>query len=330
MDALPSSVTSSMASSGDDPTGPILVVAAPAALAERLSPAQLGDGVEVVAWEGRLPVPPEAARAEVWVPPYAGGLSADEVTAAVADLPHLRVVQLLSAGVEPWPGLLPAGVTLCAGRGIHGASTAELAVALVLTLVRDLPRYAAQQSGRTWRPHRTTSVAGRRVLVLGAGDIGSRVAEALSALDADVVLVARRSREGVRTLADLPELLPSVAVVVVAVPRTPETDGLVDTEFLRALPDGAVVVNVARGAVVDTAALTAEVAAGRIRAGLDVTDPEPLPEEHPLWGLVGAVITPHVGGGATGWVERAEELVVDQVARLRRGEALRHVVADGY
>jgi len=316
--------------SGDGHIGHHLVLAAPAELAERLTGAQPGAGLDVITWEGRLPVPPEAARAQVWVPPYAGGLSADEVTAAVAELPRLRVVQLLSAGVEPWPGLLPSAVTLCSGRGIHGASTAELAVALVLTLVRDLPRYAAQQARGIWRPAQPTSVAGRRVLVLGAGDIGSRVAAALSALDAEVVLVARRQREGVRTLTDLPELLPTVDVVVVAVPRTPQTDALVDAGFLRALPDGAVVVNVARGAVVDTAALTAEVAAGRIRAGLDVTDPEPLQQEHPLWQLDGVVITPHVGGGSTGWAERAERLVVDQVARLRRGESLRHVVADGY
>lgn len=323
-------MTSSVTGSDDDPAEPPLLLAAPAALAEHLAPARLGAGVEVVAWDGRLPVPVEAARAEVWVPPYAGGLSADEVTAAVGELDRLRVVQLLSAGVEPWPGLLPAGVTLCSGRGIHGASTAELAVALVLSLVRDLPRYAEQQARGTWSPRKPRSVAGRRVLVLGAGDIGSRVAAALAALDAEVVLVARRPREGVHTLADLPALLPTVAVVVVALPRTPETDGLVDAGFLRALPDGAVVVNVARGAVVDTAALTAEVAAGRIRAGLDVTDPEPLPEDHPLWQLAGVLITPHVGGGATGWAERAEALVVDQVERLRRGETLRHVVAEGY
>ena len=303
-----------------------LVLAAPAEIAERLP---LAD-IDVVAWEGRLPAPPEAGAVEVWVPPYAGGLAAEEVGAAVARLPRLRVVQLLSAGVEPWPGLLPEAVTLCSGRGIHGSSTAELAVALVLALVRELPRYAAQQASREWRRHRPRSVAGRRVVVLGAGDIGSRVGAALAALDAEVVLVARRARPGVRTLAELPELLPAADVLVVAVPRTPETDGLVDGPFLAALPDGAVVVNVARGAVLDTGALTAEVASGRLRAGLDVTDPEPLPADHPLWALDGVLVTPHVGGGATGWAERAERLVRDQLDRLLRGEPLANQVSGGY
>lgn len=304
-----------------------VTVAAPREVADFLSAAE---GVVVVAWDGRLPATDAVTQAEMWVPPYAVGLDRDAIAASMQQLPRLRLVQLLSAGVEPWPEVLPAPVTLCSGRGIHGGSTAELAVAMLLALVRDLPRYLTQQSRREWRRHQPASVAGRRVLVLGAGDIGMRVHAALTALDAEVLLVARRPRDGVLTRSDLPAVLPGVDAVVVAVPRTSETDGLVDAEFLRALQDGAILVNVARGPVVDTAALTAEVAAGRLRAALDVTDPEPLPPGHPLWGLEGVLLTPHAGGGATGWERRAEELVIDQARRLHAGAPLRNLVTEGY
>jgi phosphoglycerate dehydrogenase-like enzyme len=266
----------------------------------------------------------------VWVPSYPDGVDQSSVGELLGGLPRLRVLQLLSAGVEPWPRLVPPGVTLCSGRSIHGASTAELAVAGLLALVRELPRYLAQQRLGSWAPHRPRSVAGRRVLVLGAGDIGQRVAAALGALDAEVLLVARRPRAGVLTLPQVPELLPTVDAVVVALPHTDETAGLVDSAFLASLPDGAAVVNVARGAIVDTAALTAEVSAGRLLAALDVTDPEPLPTDHPLWGLPGALLTPHVGGGATGWEVRAQRLLTEQLSRLRAGGELLNVVTHGY
>jgi phosphoglycerate dehydrogenase-like enzyme len=245
-------------------------------------------------------------------------------------MPRLRLVQLLSAGVEPWPSLIPPGVTLCNGRGVHGASTAELAVAGVLSALRRLPEFREQQHAHRWHRMSSDGLDGRRVLVVGAGDIGARIAAAMRPLGADVTLVARHAREGVRPVLDLPELLPSADVVVIAVPRTSETERLVDAAFLAALPDGALLANVARGEVVDTAALLAELSAGRLRAFLDVTSPEPLPPDHPLWEAPNVVITPHVGGGTRGWQARAYRLVREQLLRDRAGEPLANVVTDGY
>ena len=304
-------------------------VVAPALVAEHLE--QRGwEWLDVVTWDGDHAVPDAAETAEMWVAPYGVAQSPDFVRASLQAMLGLRVVQLMSAGVEPWDALVPPQVQLCSGRGIHGGSTAELAVALILADARDLAAYVEQQRQRTWRRLSPGTVAGRRVLVLGAGDIGSRVQAVLVALECEVQLAGRRTREGVLGWEEARAELGRTDVLVIAVPHTADTDRLVDAEVLAALPDGALVVNVARGAVVDTGALTAEVSAGRLRAALDVTDPEPLPSDHPLWGLPGVLLTPHAGGGAEGWEERARALVADQVTRLHAGQVLRNVVADGY
>jgi phosphoglycerate dehydrogenase-like enzyme len=242
----------------------------------------------------------------------------------------LRVVQLLSAGVEPWLPVVPDGVRLYNGRGIHGASTAELAIAGTLAMLRQLPLFEEARRSREWRPTLTAGLDGRRVLVLGSGDIGSRVAEVARVLDAEVTVVARRTRPDVRSVEELPALLADHQVVVVAVPHTPDTHKLVDGHFLAALPDGALVVNVARGPIVDTDALLAELTAGRLHAFLDVTDPEPLPAEHPLWRAPNLMLTPHVGGGTRGWQRRAYRLAAEQVRRYLAGEQLINAVTDGY
>ena len=168
------------------------------------------------------------------------------------------------------------------------------------------------------------------MLVIGAGDIGRRIATACSAFDAEITLVARTERDGIRTFADLPELLPAHNVVVIAVPHTEATDKLVDTEFLAAMPDGALLVNIARGGIVDTAALLAELTGRRLHAFLDVTDPEPLPADHPLWDAPNLLLTPHVGGGTRGWPRRAYRVVRDQIERWRDGEQLTNQVTAGY
>jgi phosphoglycerate dehydrogenase-like enzyme len=302
---------------------------APAVIADDLA-ARGWAWLDVVAWDGDGAVPDEARDAQVWVPPYGVAQSPDFVRESLSAMTGLAVVQLQSAGVEPWQSLVPPGIRLCSGRGIHGGSTAELAVALLLASVRDLPQYVDQQRQRTWQRLSPASLAGRRVLVLGAGDIGTRAAAVLTALECEVTVVGRRAREGVLAWEEAQSRLSSSDVLLVAVPLTPETERLVDAEVLAALPDGAVVVNVARGAVVDTEALTDEVAGGRLRAALDVTDPEPLPADHRLWSLPGALITPHAGGGAEGWEDRARSLVADQVERLHDGRELRNLVSEGY
>jgi phosphoglycerate dehydrogenase-like enzyme len=287
---------------------------------------ELPADIEVVVWDGTGPAPDGAERVEFFVGPYMGSA----VAGALSGMPKLRVVQLLSAGVEPWLGLVPDGVLLCNGRGVHGASTAELAVAGIATVLRELPRLYAAQHDHRWEPVITDGLAGKRVLVLGAGDIGRRIATAVTAFGAEVTLVARRSRAGVRVLADLPQLLPNHDVVAVALPHTPETHHLVDAALLAALPDGALLANVARGGIVDTDALLAELQDRRLHAFLDVTDPEPLPEDHPLWDAPNLVLTPHVGGGTRRWEARGYGLVREQVLRFHRGEPLANVVSNGY
>jgi len=288
---------------------------------------ELPPDIELVVWDGTGQPPPGAERIEFFVGRYD---AAPPPLEALAGLPALRVVQLVSAGVEPWLGVVPDGVELYNGRGVHGSSTAELAVAGMLAVLRQLPRFEESRVAHRWEPILAAGLTGQRVLVIGAGDIGSRIAAAARVFDADTTLVARTSRPGVRTLDELPTLLPEHQVVALAVPHTPETHRLVDAAFLAAMPDDALLVNVARGAVVDTAALLVELHARRLHAFLDVTDPEPLPSDHPLWDAPNVLLTPHVGGGTRGWQRRAYGLVREQLLRFRGGEPLQNPVANGY
>ena len=244
----------------------------------------------------------EAAQAQVWVPRTSGAIVPDN--GFLAALPNLRLVQLLSAGAEKFIGRLPEDVLLCNARGAHTPSTAEW----------------------SFTTHR--SLVGARVLVIGAGDIGRAIGRMLAGFDVELTYVARTARDGVRSTDELRRLLPRADVVILVVPVTPETRGMVDAEFLAAMPDGALLVNAARGVVVDTDALLAELTAGRLRAALDVTDPEPLPEGHPLWSAPGLLLTPHVGGEVPRTGERAVATVVDQMRRILAGEPLVNVVAE--
>ncbi|MFI8849194.1 2-hydroxyacid dehydrogenase [Streptomyces sp. NPDC053499] len=279
-------------------------------------------------WDGLTPddeLPPEVLdRTGLWVMPYA-------VPGAERLLPRLtrlRAVQSLSAGVEKLQPLLPEGVALHNGRGLHDASTAEHALGLVLAAQRDLPRWVADQQSGRWEPHFTRSLADCRVAVIGYGSIGAALERRLLACEAEVVRVARRARpaENVHPVDDLPRLLPDIHIAVLVLPHTPATAGLVGEKELAALPDGALVVNVGRGPTLDTDALLAETRSGRLRAALDVTDPEPLPAGHPLRTAPGVLITPHVAGGSASFRPRAERFVVDQVRRFAAGEPLRNPV----
>jgi phosphoglycerate dehydrogenase-like enzyme len=285
------------------------------------------DGVEVLVWDGGGEPPPQAAEVEFLVAPYPLRRQPAEL---VATLPNLKVVQLLSAGVDAWLDTLPAGVVLCRGVGVHVNSTADLALALTLAAGRQLPIFVRQQAEHRWHPIITDELADRRVLIVGAGEIGQAIGRRIEACDARVTLVARTARDGRRGTAELAQLLPEHDVVILIVPLTDETRGMVDAAFLAAMADNALLVNVARGAVVVTDALVAELTAGRLRAALDVTDPEPLPAEHPLWTTPNTLITPHVGGGTSGWLRRGYQLVSDQLQRYVAGAPLDHVVTGRY
>ncbi|KRE97217.1 hypothetical protein ASG76_00325 [Nocardioides sp. Soil774] len=293
---------------------------ATAELAEAVGPVE---GVEVVVWNGDGP-PPDGD-VELWVPHYA---TRADVIDRGHDLRGLRVVQLQSAGYDGVPERLPAGVTLCNATGVHDDATAEHAVGLALASLRGIPE-AVRAHGHWRRMPGRRSLADSRVLVLGYGSIGRALVERLLPMKAVVTAVASRSRDDdlvgqVHGIDELPALLPEQDLVVVLVPLTDATRGLVDDAFLALLPDGALVVNVARGPVVDTDAVLRH--AGRLRFALDVTDPEPLPDDHPLWSAPDVLVTPHVAGGTTAMLPRISTLVRDQLRRMVAGEAPLNIV----
>ncbi len=269
-------------------------------------------------WDGSGE-PPDVRAVELYVVPYGGPARTLEV---IADLPALRAVQVLTAGVDAVLPHLPDGVDLHSGRGLHDASTAEHAVGLMLAAQRDLPRWVRDQAAGRWQPHYTRSLAGSRVLIVGFGSIGEALAARLRPFEVEVVPLARRARpaQGVLGIEALDDELPRADVVVLLTPLTEATRGLLDRRRLARLPDGALVVNVARGPVLDTQALLAE--QGRIRAALDVTDPEPLPLDHPLWRAPGALVTPHVAGGSATFYPRAKRFLAEQLHRWATGEPM--------
>jgi phosphoglycerate dehydrogenase-like enzyme len=286
-------------------------------------------GLELAVWD-LVGAPERADEVRVVVPPYIGAAGR---LGALSRVPNLELVQLLTAGYDDVQAALPEGVRLANATGVHDASTAELAVALTLASLRDIPDFVVAQQERTWLPSTFhQALADRRVLVVGYGSIGRAIAARLTPFEVQVTAVASRARAGdellrsVHGVDELPELLPGHDVVILIVPLGEHTAGLVDDAFLAAMPDGALLVNVARGGVVDTDALVRHAAAGRIRAALDVTDPEPLPRDHPLWSTPGVLVTPHVGGASTAFMPRAARLLQEQLGAYAAGRPLRNLV----
>jgi phosphoglycerate dehydrogenase-like enzyme len=284
---------------------------------------------DAVAWDSGQPVPAPSVLAgvEVFVPPYTA-TAAD--LSLMARMPALRLVQPLTAGVDNVLEHLPPGVLLCNAAGVHDASTAELAVGLTIASLRHLDDFARAMPAGQWRYARHEALADKRVLIVGFGSIGRAIARRLEGFECQVQAVARTARVAdgvtVRAVADLPALLPTADVVVLIVPLTEQTRGMVDADFLARMPDGALLVNVARGQVVVTDALRAECASGRLRAALDVTDPEPLPAGHPLWRTPNVLVSPHVGGNTSAFIPRARRLVAAQLDRWCAQEPLLNVV----
>ena len=289
-------------------------------------PGDLPDGVRVRGWDLSAPAT-DPDEITVVVPPYVAAARLD----LLADLPNLRLVQTLTAGFDAVAPHLPAGVALANAVGVHDASTSELAVGLVIAALRGLPGFVRDQDRARWDPVQRRSLADRRVLVLGAGGVGSAVLARLLPFEVSVTVVASRARHDARLgevhgVDELPDLLPGHDVVIVTVPLNEATRGMVDAAFLAAMPDDALLVNVARGPVVDTGALVAELRTGRLQAALDVTDPEPLDPGHELWHLPGVLISPHVGGATSAMMPRALALLRSQLGRIVSGEPLLGVV----
>ncbi|UYQ64579.1 2-hydroxyacid dehydrogenase [Streptomyces peucetius] len=295
-------------------------------------PVTSATGLHYRFWDGGPDYPADPADCAFYAVPYMKGM--EVAIRPLASMKSLRVVQTLSAGidhVEPGLASMPSGVRLCNAKGVHEASTAELTLALILASLRGIPGFVRGQDSEEWRAGFYPALADKSVLIVGYGSIGAAIEDRLAPFEcARVARVARSARTTergeVRALTDLPALLPGADVVILSTPLTEQTKGLVGAQFLSRMKDGALLVNVARGPVVDTKALLAEVESGRITAALDVTDPEPLPAGHPLWHAPGVLISPHVGGSTSAFMPRAKRLLAAQVTRFAAGEALRNVV----
>lgn len=282
------------------------------------------DGLDVVRYDmdGDLP-----ERAEVLVPAF---LAQADPETFVARLPNLRLIQLLTAGAENWIGRVPEHIMLSVARGAHGGSTAEWALSALLAVYRDLIPFERERAAGTWGRWPTETLIDKKVLVVGAGDLGTQLKRRLDACDATTTLVGSRARDGVHGIDELPTLLGDHDAVVLMVPLTPATSGMADAAFLSRMRDGAVLVNAARGKIVDTDALVAELTSGRLRAALDVTEPEPPPPGHPLWTVPNLLLTPHVAASVEGYQRRAYQVVAEEIARYAAGERPHNLVRGQY
>jgi phosphoglycerate dehydrogenase-like enzyme len=262
-------------------------------------------------------------RVTFFVPIYMGSR---ESLALAARMPRLRVLQLTTAGYEGALEFVRPGVTLCNARGVHDASTAELAVGLAVAGRRGFAGFAQNQQSGSWRHETRPSLTDARIAVVGYGSIGKTLHRMLTGFEVTVVPFSRSGRDGAEKVERLPDLIGEFDVVILVLPLTAESTGMFDSDLLGRMKDGALLVNVARGGIVDTDALVAELTTGRVHAALDVTDPEPLPADHPLWHAPNVLITPHVGGDTSAFEPRARRLVQEQLRRYSRGEPLENVI----
>jgi phosphoglycerate dehydrogenase-like enzyme len=289
---------------------------------------------------------------EFWIPPTFGWL-------ATPMFPYLRgvkVIQSLLAGLDwilPW---VPKGIILCDGQGLHNIPVAEWIMAAILGSLWRFPHYRDCQHEQYWdgqvllkgaegtQPAPQDSEAGvysyriladelhgRKVLIVGYGGIGAELERLLRVFDVEVIRVARTAKPGVSAFGDLAGLIPEADVVVLLVPLTDATRGMMNADMLARMKPGALLVNAARGPVVETDALVRQLQAKRIHAVLDVTDPEPLPKGHPLWSAPNCFITPHIAGSVAGFSRRGYKFAAEQVRRYMAGEPLLNQVNEaGY
>lgn len=261
-----------------------------------------------------------------YVPPYMSGLAG---LTPVESMPNLRYLQMPNAGFDDAIAFRREGLDICNARGVHDISTAELALTLTLSSLRGIDDFVRAQPHGEWLQGPRPSLAYKRVGLVGYGSIGQTIAGLLAPFHVDLVPFSRSGRDGSKTMDQLDELLPTFDVVILIIPANPETIGLFDQRRLGLMKDGALLVNVARGVIVDTDALLAEVSTERIRVAIDVMDPEPLPSDHPLWRAPGVIISPHVGGNSSAFEPGMRALLKRQFERLAAGEEPNNIVVRG-
>ncbi len=282
------------------------------------------DGVQFVEWD--LSGPPPVDAIDIVVPPYMGAAQ------RLGALSHVRaqLVQSLSIGYDGVEAVLPPGNIYANAASVHEASTAEMAMALTLSAQRAIPDFVRAAEKGHWAPQLRASLADREVLLVGYGGVGRAIEERLIAFEVTITRVASHERTDERgtihATSSLPQLLSSAEIVIIAVPLSKSTTRLVDDDFLSSMRDGALLVNVSRGQVADTDALVRHASSGRLRFALDVVDPEPLPDGHPLFALENVLISPHVGGATTAMPPRAKRLLLEQIRRVQHEETPLNVV----
>lgn len=261
-----------------------------------------------------------------YVPTYMGGRPALELT---KKMPNLKILQMPNAGFDDALEFVRDGMTLCNGRSIHDDSTAELAVGLTIASLRGFADFVRNQDKSSWVHVRNQSINDKRVGIIGFGSIGSTIAKMLSGFSVEVIPFTQSGRDNTIAISNLDKHLPTLDVVILILPLTAESKHLFNAQRLALMKDGALLVNVARGPIVDTNALVKELNSGRITAALDVTDPEPLPSDHPLWRAKGVLISPHVGGNTSAFEKRARRLIESQLQLLAEGKSLNNVIVAG-
>lgn len=260
---------------------------------------------------------------EFYVPQYMGGGAALEV---IPQMKNLRVLQLPTAGFEDALKYWRPGVTICNAGKVHSTSTSELAVGLAIAAQRGFPEFIRNQQKGIWGHQRFPSLADSKVAIIGYGDVGKQIAERLKSFEVDITAYSRSGKDGAKIITELDADLPLFDIVILIAPLTDETKGMFGSQRLSLMKSDALLINVARGQLVDTDALLRELRSGRLRAALDVTDPEPLPPDHPLWKESNCIITPHVGGDTSAFEPRMHSLLKAQLERHLSGEPLRYVV----
>ena len=261
-----------------------------------------------------------------YVPTYMGGRAALELT---KKMKNLKVLQMPNAGYDDAIEYVREGITLCNGKSIHDDSTAELAVGLTIASLRGFPDFVRNQDKSAWVHVKNQSINDKKIGIIGFGSIGSTIAKMLSGFSVEIIPFTQSGRDNNIAISDLDKHLPSLDVVILILPLTKESKHLFDARRLSLMKDGALLVNVARGPIVDTDALIKELNSGRITAALDVTDPEPLPKGHPLWSAKGVLISPHVGGNSSAFDKRARRLIESQLNLLAEDKPLNNVIVAG-
>jgi len=256
------------------------------------------------------------AEITIYIPTYMGGKKSLD---PISDLTNLKTVQLLTAGYEDVIPFMRDELTLCNARGVHDFSTSELAISLILAHYKDHREFAQSQSQGSWNHKTTGSTYGKEIAIIGAGSVAQRLKSMLAPFECKVTMFGQSARDGVEAISTVQATVGKFDCVVLLVPLTASTQNLVDAAFLKAMKDGALLVNVARGPVVNTDALCAELASKRLFAALDVTDPEPLTNGHPLWSYENCTVIPHVGGDSTAFEPQARAFLAEQFKRIAQG-----------